>query len=169
KWPIKTSVADLSKERQQNCIRGEKHCQSRRSTCDSWLHEATCLNMELPLFWKGLALGFSIAAPVGPIGLLCIRRSLVLGPKHGLITGLGAATADALYGSIAAFGLSFLTSVLVAQQLWTRLIGGVFLSWLGVSIFLSKPDESRGSDKSSSLFRSYLSSLGLTITNPMTI
>src|SRR5262245_10169626 len=116
-----------------------------------------------------MALGFSIAAPVGPIGLLCIRRSLALGPKHGLITGLGAATADAFYGSIAAFGLSFLTSVLVAQQLWTRLIGGAFLAYLGASIFISKPVESKGSDQSSSLFRSYFSSLALTVANPMTI
>jgi threonine/homoserine/homoserine lactone efflux protein len=125
--------------------------------------------LDSSFFWKGLALGFSIAAPVGPIGLLCIRRSLTLGPKHGFITGLGAASADAFYGGIAGFGLSFLTSVLIAQQHWTRLVGGIFLGYLGVSIFLSKPAKEKDEQSSSTLFRSYISSLALTITNPMTI
>src|SRR5512147_2656599 len=91
------------------------------------------------LWLKGLILGFSIAAPVGPIGVLCIRRTLAEGHLTGFLSGLGAATADMLYGSIAAFGLTALTDLLVDQQLWLRLIGGLFLIYLGIRTFLAKP------------------------------
>lgn len=83
--------------------------------------------MDLSFWLKGLLLGFSIAAPVGPIGVLCIRRTLVDGRLNGLVSGLGAATADAFYGWTAAFGLAFLTNFLVARQDWIRLLGGLFL------------------------------------------
>ena len=125
--------------------------------------------MEPSLFWKGMLFGFTIAAPVGPIGLLCIRRSVAMGPRHGLITGLGAATADAFYGSLAAFGITFLTTALVAQQSWIRLFGGAFLGYLGLKIFLSKSDARESRQSPATLLSSYTSSLFLTITNPMTI
>ena len=75
------------------------------------------MNTQLDLFARGLILGFAIAAPVGPIGLLCIQRTLNQGRLVGLLSGLGAATADAIYGAIAAFGLSLLTGFLVEQQM----------------------------------------------------
>lgn len=127
--------------------------------------------MELSFFFKGLTLGFAVAAPVGPIGLLCIRRSLALGQRHGFVTGLGAATADALYGVIAGFGLTAVSSVLVAQQNWTRLIGGLFLAYLGVKTAFSKASSNSEEKKveKSNLAGSYFSSLFLTVTNPMTI
>jgi threonine/homoserine/homoserine lactone efflux protein len=79
---------------------------------------------------QGLVLGFFIAAPVGPIGILCIRRSLTLGRMAGLLTGLGAATADGFYGCIAAFGLTFLSDLLVSQAFWLHVIGGYFfVTW----------------------------------------
>ncbi len=81
---------------------------------------------------RGLVLGFSVAAPVGPIGLLCIRRTLSNGQLIGFSCGLGAASADAVYGCIAAFSLTSLSEVLVGQQLWLRLVGGVFLLHLGI-------------------------------------
>jgi threonine/homoserine/homoserine lactone efflux protein len=121
------------------------------------------------LFLKGALLGFSIAAPVGPIGMLCIRRSLVLGSRHGFVTGLGAATADAFYGSIAAFGLTFLTTILVAQQTWIRLIGGFFLGYLGVRTFFAREHSVNDGGITTTLLNSYTSSLFLTVTNPMTI
>ena len=86
-----------------------------------------------------MAIGFSIAAPVGPIGVLCIRRSLADGWRVGLATGLGAATADAAYGCVAAFGLTAISSFLVNQKVWLGLIGGIFLCYLGIRTFLSKP------------------------------
>lgn len=73
--------------------------------------------MEWGLLIKGFVIGFSIAAPVGPIGILCIQRTLSGGGVQGLVTGLGAATADALYGFIAAFGLTFISNFLVDQSI----------------------------------------------------
>ncbi len=83
------------------------------------------------MFLKGLILGFSIAAPVGPIGLLCIQRTLARGRQHGFVSGLGAATADAFYGLVAALGLGAITSFLLGLQFWLQLGGGLFLVWLG--------------------------------------
>ena len=83
--------------------------------------------MELSSFIRGIVIGFSIAAPVGPIGILCIRRTIANGRLSGLVSGLGAATADAFYGSLAAMGLSFLILFLINQQTWLQLLGGAFL------------------------------------------
>ena len=91
--------------------------------------------MEINFFLRGLIIGFSIAAPVGPIGVLCIRRTLAEGSTSGLISGLGAASADALYGAVAGFGLTFISNTLISQQIWLRLIGGVFLCYLGIKTF----------------------------------
>src|SRR5512140_526091 len=91
------------------------------------------------LLIKGIVIGFAIAAPVGPIGVLCIRRTLAEGRAVGFVSGLGAASADAFYGALAAFGISFLANLLVSQQSWLRLIGGAFLITLGVRTFLSRP------------------------------
>ena len=76
---------------------------------------------------KGLIIGLSIAAPVGPIGILCIRRTLNQGRLHGFISGVGAATADAVYGTVAAFGLTIVSQFLIDQRLWIQLAGGLFL------------------------------------------
>jgi threonine/homoserine/homoserine lactone efflux protein len=134
-----------------------------------------------PIFlWKGLIIGFSIAAPVGPIGVLCIRRTLINGRFSGFISGLGAATADAIYGTIAALGLAFITNLLVAQETWLRLLGGLFLCYLGYINFSEKPGkinhsiEILSSNKRSDRYRSayladYASTLLLTLTNPLTI
>ena len=119
-------------------------------------------------FFKGLALGFSIAAPVGVIGVLCIKRTLTQGQLAGFVSGLGAATADGLYGCIAGFGLTFVSRFLTAQQFWLRLIGGVFLCYLGIKTFLDKPAKET-SVKKSSLINAYRSTFFLTLTNPITI
>jgi threonine/homoserine/homoserine lactone efflux protein len=122
----------------------------------------------------GLIIGFSVAAPVGPIGVLCIRRTLADGRVVGFVSGLGAATADAAYGCVAAFGLTWVSDLLVEQQAWLRLVGGVFLLYLGIKAFLEKPAEreagaARGSRPSMSVAGAYASTLGLTLTNPTTI
>src|SRR5277367_3217893 len=95
----------------------------------------------LNFFIKGLIIGFAIAAPVGPIGVLCIQRSLHDGFKMGLMTGMGAALADGFYGLVAGLGLTAISSLLIAQQFWIRLIGGLFLLYLGIKLFLKLPQE----------------------------
>ncbi|BBO71978.1 lysine transporter LysE [Desulfosarcina alkanivorans] len=125
--------------------------------------------MDLSFFFKGLIFGFSIAAPVGPIGILCIRRSLSDGWLAGLLTGLGAATADACYGCVAGFGLAGISGFLVDQQVWLQLFGGLFLCWLGLRIFLSDADGPAAENISGNAAMGYLSALFLTLTNPMTI
>jgi threonine/homoserine/homoserine lactone efflux protein len=86
-----------------------------------------------------------------------------------LFSGLGAATADAIYGCIAGFGLTFISNFLIKQQVWLRLIGGIFLCYLGVRTFLSKPAEQAASTEGNGLIGYYVSTFFLTITNPMTI
>jgi len=125
--------------------------------------------LDFSFLISGIIIGFSIAAPVGPIGVLCIRRTLAEGRLHGLVSGLGAATADAVYGCIAAFGLTFITDVLVQQQLWLRLVGGAFLLFLGARTILSKPSEKPQLETRIGLLKAYGSTFFLTITNPVTI
>ena len=125
--------------------------------------------MDLGLILRGIVIGFSIAAPVGPIGVLCIRRTLAEGRVVGLATGLGAASADALYGCMAAFGLTALTTRLIGAGLWIRLIGGAFLLYLGIRTLLAKPGERAAAASGSGLAGAYLSTFVLTLTNPMTI
>ena len=125
--------------------------------------------MDIDFLIKGGLIGFSIAAPVGPIGVLCIRRSLAEGRTSGFVSGLGAASADAVYGSIAGFGLTFISGLLVSQQACLRLVGGIFLLYLGIHTLLAQPAQDGVSFKGSSLFRAYASTFFLTLTNPMTI
>jgi threonine/homoserine/homoserine lactone efflux protein len=101
---------------------------------------------------KGMVIGFSIAAPVGPIGVLCIRRSLADGVGMGFVSGLGAATADAAYGGVAAFGLTAISGFLLRQQFWLALIGGIFLCCLGVRTFFGKPDGQAAQAQANNLF-----------------
>src|SRR4030095_1284897 len=113
--------------------------------------------MEVNLFLRGLGIGFCIAAPVGPIGVLCIRRTLADGRMAGLVSGLGAAVADAIYGAIAAFGLTAISDTLVAQQTWLRLGGGVFLIFLGTKTFLALPTARSSEDSARGLAGAFAS------------
>jgi threonine/homoserine/homoserine lactone efflux protein len=124
---------------------------------------------NLNIILRGMIIGVSIAAPVGPIGVLCIRRTLADGKLTGLLSGLGAATADMIYGAIAAFGITFIMNLLIGQARWLNLIGGLFLLHLGVRTFLSKPADHPAHSDRVGLLGAYLSTLFLTITNPMTI
>src|SRR5512143_1777165 len=125
--------------------------------------------MVSPLFLRGLIIGFSIAAPVGPIGILCIRRTLAEGRASGFLSGLGAATADALYGCVAGFGLTVISAFLVDQRFWIQLVGGVFLLALGIKILRAGPTGQAAAASGKGLVASYVSTFFLTITNPMTI
>jgi len=120
---------------------------------------------------RGLVLGFSIAAVVGPIALLSIRRTLSAGFAVGFVSGLGAATADASYAAIAGFGISAVATVLVDQRLWLRLAGGLFLVYLALRTIRAAPPERAAADSPSGLrlAGAYSSTLVLTVSNPLTI
>ena len=131
-----------------------------------------------PLSWlaRGLLLGFAIAAPVGPIGVLCIRRTLADGWLTGFLTGIGAATADGLYGGVAAFGLTAISGALMAQQGIIRVVGGALLCYLGLRTLLAKPASAKATAHTARPVRdkrglagAYFSTVGLTLTNPATI
>ena len=125
--------------------------------------------MEISFLLKGIILGFSIAAPVGPIGVLCIRRTLQFGRFSGLFSGLGAAIADVIYAIIAAFGLTFISNFLMAGQFWLRVIGGGFLLYLGWKTFFAKVSDKTKEISHTTLLNDFVSTFFLTITNPMTI
>ena len=125
--------------------------------------------MDIAFLLRGLAIGFSIAAPVGPIGVLCIRRTLTEGRVSGLVSGLGAATADAVYGCVAGFGLTFISDFLISQQVWLRLIGGGFLCFLGLKTLVARPAERAAPARGNGLVGAFASTFFLTVTNPMTI
>lgn len=125
--------------------------------------------MLTTLFLKGLLIGFSIAAPVGPIGVLCINRTLRSGIFPGLISGLGAAVADAFYGCVAGFGFVSVSAFLLSQKMWIQLVGGLFLIYLGVKTFLTHSENTSLTDNANTLWKDFTSTLFLTITNPMTI
>lgn len=124
---------------------------------------------------RGLAIGLAIAAPVGPIGALCIRRTLVDGRLIGLATGLGAATADGAYGAVAAFGVTAVTSALVGLRLWIHLGGALFLAYLGARSLLACAPKvgAAGAGPSSGVvadpLSAWASTVALTLTNPATI
>jgi threonine/homoserine/homoserine lactone efflux protein len=121
------------------------------------------------LLIRGGIIGLAISAPVGPIGILCIQRTLSGGRIVGLVTGLGAATADAFYGAIAALGMAYVADILVSQQNLLRLLGGGFLVFLGIRIFVSKPAEKSSPSGKEGLAGAYASTFVLTLTNPVTI
>ena len=125
--------------------------------------------MSLVPIARGAVVGFSIAAPVGPIGILCIRRSLSGGFASGFAAGMGAATADAAYGCVAAFGLTSISNLLYRYQGPMRLIGGVFMCYLGARTLLSRSAPGDGAVARRGLAAVYGATLLLTLANPATI
>ena len=125
--------------------------------------------MLLAYLVKGFVIGFSLAVPVGPIALLCIRRTLTRGTASGVASGLGAATADGIYSLIAAFGITFIANFLFSHNIILRLVGGGVLSYIGVTIFLSVPGEDSSSTQEDGLVHDYVSALLLTFTNPILV
>lgn len=127
--------------------------------------------MDPTLVARGFVLGFTIAVAVGPISLLCIRRTLAEGRVVGLASGLGVATADATYGAIAAFGLTAVSDLLIDGRRVLGIVGGCFLLWLAWRTFRAVPSDGASADTGArrGLPAAYLSTLGLTLTNPMTI
>jgi threonine/homoserine/homoserine lactone efflux protein len=125
--------------------------------------------MEPIFFLKGILIGFAMAVPVGPIGIMCIRKTLTEGRLRGMVIGLGAATADLFYGTVAAFGLTVISDTLDSQRIWIRLVGGALLLFLGIKTFRAQPADPKLHIVSSGVLRSYLTTIFLTLTNPLTI
>ena len=103
--------------------------------------------MNFTFFLEGIAIGFAMAVPVGPIGIMSIRKTLTEGRLRGLIVGLGAATADFLYGCVAAFGLTIISDTLDSQRFWIRLVGGMLLLFLGIKTFRAQPSDPKSKFK----------------------
>jgi len=123
------------------------------------------------LFAKGLLFGFLLAATVGPMWVLCFRRTIEQGALAGFVSGMGIAVADGLYGAVAAFGLTAISGFLLDQSFWIGLIGGLFLVYLGMSALLAQPAKLEEQEEypETRLGRAFLSTLGLTLANPPTI
>jgi threonine/homoserine/homoserine lactone efflux protein len=127
------------------------------------------MELSLPLPLRGLIIGFTIAAAVGPISLLVIRRTIEHGRVYGLASGFGVATADASYGAIAAFGLTAITGLLVSGRVLLGLVGGVIIALLGIRTMLSRPGAIATDADRPGLAGAFGSIYALTMTNPMTI
>jgi len=129
------------------------------------------MQWTVDLAWpiRGLAAGLIIAAPVGPVNLLCIRRTLEKGWRSGMVSGLGVALADTMYGAIAAFGISLVIQFLVSEESWIRLIGGIFLMGIGVVYYRKPPRSLKAEEDGSSANSDFASAFLLNATNPTTV
>jgi len=125
--------------------------------------------MGFIFFIKGIIIGFALAVPIGPIGILCIRKTITEGRLHGLLVGLGGATADLLYSSIAAFGITAISTVIDTHRFWIRLSGGTFLLFLGVFTYYARPRARKIMIRNKEMMKSFLFTMLLAFTNPLTI
>jgi threonine/homoserine/homoserine lactone efflux protein len=123
----------------------------------------------MTLFLKGLAFGFLLAAAVGPMWVLCFRRTLASGALAGIASGMGIAVADGFYGAVAAFGLTAISGLLLGYRFWLGLAGAAFLLYLGIRTLAARPAQEKGEIPPQGLAAAFLSTLGLTLTNPPTI
>ncbi len=122
--------------------------------------------MDTALFLKGIVVGFLVSVPVGPIAVLCIQRTLNEGKIQGIVSGLGAATADAVYGFFAVSSLTFISKFLIKEQMWLRLAGGIFLCYMGTRVFRSRLVRRAASGNNADHFGNYVSAFLLTLANP---
>ncbi len=125
--------------------------------------------MDAGIFLQGVAVGLIVAQPVGPVAAVCVQRTLSDGKTHGIISGFGAATADALLAYITAFGLAFVSNFLIKEQVWLRLVGGVLLCCLGTRFVLSKPTQQVVSGAGRNHIANFASMFLLTLANPGTL
>ena len=127
------------------------------------------MEIATPLFFQALVIGFAVAVPLGPIGLLCIERSLRLGLATGLATGLGVALADASYGALVATGATLLSETLAEHDRALRILGGAALAAIGGRVLLCGP-QGDGADKvRAPLIKAFATAYLLTLANPATI
>src|SRR5262245_38835359 len=122
----------------------------------------------MSLFIKGLIVGFCLAAPVGPIAAICVQRTISKRWLSGVVSGLGAAAADALYGAVAAFGATIISEFLITEHEWLQKVGGVILLILGARLLFMRPVERQNGAQNRGLAGDFMSTFVLTLTNPMT-
>lgn len=127
------------------------------------------LSLLTLFFLKGIVAGIIIAAPVGPVGVLCVRRTIFEGPIYGLVSGLGAAAADTIFGIVAAFGLTVISDFLIGHQSWLKAVGAAFLLFIGGRAIITARDTTPAPISGESVLGSFASTFVLTVTNPITI
>jgi len=126
--------------------------------------------MLLAFFLKGVLVGIVIAVPVGPVGVMCVRRTILDGKLAGFVSGLGAATADAVFGIIAGFGLTAVSDLLIGYQHWLRVAGGCYLLYIGGRAFAAEPPaELESESDAESLLGDFASTFALAVINPITV
>lgn len=125
--------------------------------------------MDSSLVLQGMIIGLILAVPVGPLSLMCIQRSLSEGKLHGIVSGLGVATADSFYALVAFLGLTVISGFILSWQDYFRVIAALVLFVVGVKIFLTLPQTADPDDVPGSYTRDYLSMAAITLANPMTI
>jgi threonine/homoserine/homoserine lactone efflux protein len=122
----------------------------------------------LELLIRGILAGLIIAAPVGPVNVICVQRTIAKGWRSGLVSGLGSAVADTIYGSIAAFSITLVIRILIREEFWIRLGGGSLLILIGV-LYYFKPPQSLKDPEPQSERTEFASTFLLTLTNPTTV
>jgi threonine/homoserine/homoserine lactone efflux protein len=125
--------------------------------------------MDVSIFFKGFLVGIIISAPIGPVGALCIQRTMTKGKLSGILSGFGAATGDSVFAIIAVFGLTFISGVLNEQEAWFRIIGGIILLYFGLRVYLSKPGDCSDQENEVNHLGTFGSAFLLTISNPLVI
>jgi threonine/homoserine/homoserine lactone efflux protein len=121
------------------------------------------------LFIQGIITGLTLAVPVGPISLLCIQRSVADGRLHGIISGIGVASADSFYAAVSFLGLTFISGLIIAQQYLFRFLAGIVLIFIGIRVFLSVPANASAQTGHETYLKDYLSMAAITIANPLTL
>ncbi len=125
--------------------------------------------MDISLFFKGFLVGIIISAPIGPVGALCIQRTMSNGRLSGILSGIGAAVGDSIFAVIAVFGLTFISGFLNEKEAWFRIAGGIILLYFGLRVYLSKQQDCSNQDNEVNHFGTFGSALLLTISNPLVI
>jgi threonine/homoserine/homoserine lactone efflux protein len=123
---------------------------------------------QLELLLRGVLAGLAIAAPVGPVNVLCMSRTITKGRLHGIISGLGAAAADTFYGSIAGFSITFVIDWMLREEFWIRIVGGLLLIAIGIVYWVKKP-KSLKDVGGESAHSDFVTTLLLALTNPTTV
>ena len=125
--------------------------------------------MDVSLFVQGIIIGLTLAAPVGPLALICIQRTVTEGRLHGIFSGIGVATADSFYAAVTFLGLTVISGLIIAQQYLFRFLAGVVLILIGIRVFLSIPSAISAKTEHETYLKDYLSMVALAIANPLTL
>ena len=125
--------------------------------------------MDGNLFIQGIIIGLTLAVPVGPISLLCIHRSVTDGRLHGIVSGIGVASADSFYAAVSFLGLTIISGLIITQQYLFRFLAGIVLIFIGIRVFLSVPTDATTRNGHKTYLKDYLSMVAITIANPMTL